>query len=65
MKLLGVEIDDKLNFNHYINNICKSASSQLKTLLRLKHLLRFEEKNVLVNTFAMSNFNYCSLVLNR
>ena len=25
VKLLGIEIDDKLNFNHHINKICKSA----------------------------------------
>ena len=27
VKLLGLEIDDELNFNHHINNICKSASN--------------------------------------
>ena len=64
VKLLGTEIDDKLNFNHHINNICKSASNQLKVFIRLKHLLGFEEKKLLVNTFVMSNFNYCSLVWN-
>ena len=63
-KLLGIEIDDKLNFNHHINNICKSASNQLNALTRLKHLLGFKERKVLVNTFVMSNFNYCSLVWN-
>ena len=64
VKFLGLEIDDKLNFNHHINNICKSSSNQLNALIRLKHLLGFEERKVLVNTFVMSNFNYCSLVWN-
>ena len=64
VKLLGIEIDGKLNFNHHINNICKSASNQLNALIRLKHLLGFKEKKVLVNAFVMSNFNYCSLVWN-
>ena len=45
-------------------NICRSASNQLNALTRLKHLLGFEERKVLVNTFVMSNFNYCSLVWN-
>ena len=57
---LGAEIDDKLNFIYHINNICKSASNQLNALITLKALLRFDERNVLVNTFLMSNFNYCS-----
>ena len=61
--LLGTEIDVKLNFSHHINNICKSASNQLNGLIRLKHLLTFEERKLL-NTFLMSNFNYCSLVWN-
>ena len=43
VKLLETEIDDKLNFNHHINNICKSASNQLNVLIKLKQLLRFKE----------------------
>ena len=53
VKLLGTEIDDKLNFNHHINNICKSASNRLNALIRLKYLLGFEERKVLVNNFAV------------
>ena len=63
VKLLGIEIYDKLNFNNHINNICKSGSNQLNALIRLKHLIGFKERKVLVNTFVMSNFNNCSLVV--
>ena len=28
VKLLGIEIDDKLNFNNHINTICRSAANQ-------------------------------------
>ena len=63
-KFLGIEIHDKLNFNHHINNICKSTSNQLNALIRLKHLLGIKEKKRLVNAFVMPNFNYCSLVWN-
>ena len=64
VKLLGIEIDNKLSFNHHTKNTCKSASNQLNTLIRLKHLLGFKERKVLINTFVMSNFNYHSLVWN-
>ena len=64
VKLSGTEIDDKIDFNHHINKICKSALNQLKILIRAKCLLRFEEKKVIVNTFEMSNSNYCSIVRN-
>ena len=64
VKLLGIEIDCKLNLNQDINNIFQSISNQWNALIILKHLLEFEEKIMLVNTFVMSNFNYCSLVFN-
>ena len=31
-------------------------------LIRLKHFLRFEKRNIVVNTIARLNFDYCSLV---
>ena len=64
VKLLGVEIEEKLNFQNYLNNICRSASNQLSTLIRLKHLSGFKERKGLVNTFVIRNFNYCFLVWN-
>ena len=36
VKLLGVQRDDKLNFNLHITNICRSAANQLNALIRLK-----------------------------
>ena len=38
VKLIRKEIDDKLNFNHHINTICKSASNKLDALRKLKYL---------------------------
>ena len=62
VKLLGIQIDSQLNFNMQINNICKSAANQLNALIRLNCFLRIDEKKVLVNSFVLSNFNYCPLV---
>ena len=36
VKLLGVHIYDKLNFNEHINKICKSAGNHLNALIQLK-----------------------------
>ena len=58
VKFLGVEIDNKLNFERHIHHICKSTANQLNTLIRLKGFLVFQERNVLVNSFVLSNFNY-------
>ena len=46
VKLSGVEIEDKPNFNQHINNICKFVSNQLNAFIRLKHLLGFAERKV-------------------
>ena len=62
VKLLGVHIDDKLNFNLHISKICRSAANQLHALIRLQMFLNFEEKKTLINSYFYSNFNYCPLV---
>ena len=46
VKLLGVRLDDKLNFNLHISNICRSAANQLNALIRLKKFINFEEKEI-------------------
>ena len=62
VKLLGVCIDQKLNFNEHISKICKSAANQLGALQRLNHFLTFDQKKLLVNCYVYSNFNYCPFV---
>ena len=65
VKLLVVQIDDKLNFNLHITNICSSAANQLNALIRFKQFLSFETKKVLArifNSYFYSNFNYWPLV---
>ena len=51
VKLLGIEIDEKLDFNRHISNICKAASNQLKALIRLKHLLGFEKRKKVASKY--------------
>ena len=62
VKLLGVHIDDELNFNLHITKVCRSAANQLHALIRLQMFLNFEEKKTLINSYFYSNFNYCPLV---
>ena len=60
--LLGMEIDDRLNFENHINNLVRKAAGQLNYLISKKHCLNQEAKQVLIQSFIMSNFNYCPLV---
>ena len=62
VELLGIQLDDKLNFNQHISNICKSAANQLNALIRLQKFLSFKEKKVLIYSYFLANFNYCPLV---
>ena len=62
VKLLGVQIDDQLNFNLHISDMFRSAANQLNVLIRLKRFLAFKEKKTLINSYFYSDFNYCPLV---
>ena len=62
VRLVGVQLDDKLNFSLHVRNICKSAANQLSALTRLNNFLCFEGKKALINIYFMSNFNYCPLI---
>ena len=62
MKLLGVEIDDKLSFSQHISTICAKAGRQLNALARLRHVLNTKTKMIIFNSFIVCHFNYCPLV---
>ena len=62
VKHLVIEIYDKLDFNNHINTICRSAANQLNALIRLRHFLETKERKALIQSFVLSNFNYCPLL---
>ena len=62
VKLLGVEIDNKLSFEKHISTLVKKVSNQLNAISRMQKFMGFKEKEILLNSFAYSNFNYCPLV---
>ena len=47
VKLLGIKIDNKLNFDLHIFDLCKPVSGKLNALIRLKSFLHFEPKCIL------------------
>ena len=62
VKLLGIYLDYKLNFEQHISEIFRKAASQLNVLKRLKRFIAFNEKKILIQSFIFSNFDYCPLV---
>ena len=51
-----------MSFNNQINTICRSAANQLNALIRLRRFLGLEDRKALIQSFVLSNFNYCPLV---
>ena len=60
VKLLGLTIDNKLNFGIHMNNICKVPSAKIKGLGRIRSRLNLLQVKTLY--FILSQFNYCCLV---
>ena len=63
VKLLGVTLDYRLDFDPHISNICKKAATQLNVLQRLKSFIGFKEKKVLVQSFIFFKFRVLSFGL--
>lgn len=62
VKLLGVELDFKLDFDDQVTEICKKAARQLNVLQRLSKFLSEKSRLLIFKSFIKSNFNYCPLV---
>ena len=62
VKLLGITIDDKLNFLPHIRETCKKVNRNSRALIRLRRYLSIEKTHLLCNAYILSNFNYCPLI---
>ena len=62
VKLLGIEIDSKLNFDTHVHEICQKAARQINALKRLSKFLNLDSRMAIFRSFITSNFGYCSLV---
>ena len=48
--LLGITIDNLLNFNEHIDNVCRTANYKLHALLRIKKYLPLQKAKPLFTT---------------
>ena len=62
VKLLGIEIDSKLNVDPHVHEICIKAARQINALKRLSKFLNLDSRMAIFRSFITSNFGYCSLV---
>ena len=61
VKLLGITIDNKLNFTEHVSNICK-VSMKLHALARISNFMCQQKLRTLLKAFIESQFSYCPLV---
>ena len=62
VKLLGVRIDGRLDFDYHVNQICKKASEKIHALSRVCKYMDQNKWRMLMKAFIISQFSYCSLV---
>ena len=60
--LLGVTLDNRFNFYHYISNICKTAGNEPHALVRVSNCMDQDKKRILFNSYFLSQFSYCPLI---
>ena len=59
VKLLGVTIDNSLNFNSHIKEICGKVNQKTSALFSLWCYSSEKKAKLLLNTVVTSNFQYC------
>ena len=62
VKLLGVRIDNKQNFDEHVSNICKKVSLKLHALAMVSHYMSRGKLRLILKAFIESQFGYCPLV---
>ena len=58
-KLLGVTIDERLNFDEHVNAICEKASRKINANAGIAKFVKTETLNILCTAFINLNFLYC------
>ena len=62
VKLLGIHIDNRLNFDYHISQLCKKAGKKLHVLTRVFKYLDISQRKLIANAFKTSQLSYCSLI---
>ena len=59
IKVLGVTLDDRLNFKSHVDDICNRASRQIDSFKRFSKYLKVDRRLSVYKSFIQSNFSYC------
>ena len=62
IKVLGIHIDDQLNWNQQTQKIRKKANNSIRNLHRINNLIPLKHRILLYNSLVASHYNYCDTV---
>ena len=62
VKVLGVHIDGKIDFDCRVRQTCKKASKKLNALSRVSKYMGINKRRMLMKAFIISQFSYKTLV---
>ena len=61
VKLLGITIDSKLNFQQHVSKLCKRTSRKIHALGRISQYIETNKLKIIMRAFIETEFNYCPL----
>lgn len=61
-KLLGIHVDQHLNWKQQVDNTLKKCNSYLYLLLRIKNFLSIPSRKLFFNAYILPHLDYCSTI---
>ena len=62
VKLLGITIDNKLDFGKHVAKLCSKVSLKLHALARISPFIHADKLRIIMKAFIESQFGYCPLI---
>ena len=62
LKLLGVVLDNKLNFSEHVKLMCSKPNSKIGVLTKMRKLVSEKTKQRLFKSVILPGLNYCLIV---
>ena len=63
LKLLGVHLDNNLNFNKHVNSVAKSCHFHLRALRHIRSTLDLDSAKLIGHALVSSRLDYCNSLL--
>ena len=62
VKLLGIHLNNDLNFDYHVNQLCKKANKKLHALARIAKYMDINKRRMLMKAFVSFQFSHCPLI---